>query len=167
MKKFFTCAVFALFTLASCKKDLSTDLTADQPSVEPTAISGSNRDVIVRIDVTGQQVSVPNPCTGGPLTFLSGKLQLNIAPDGQTIRSTTISQMVVQDDAGNIYHGVYVETFEFIVSELQGTLSNTFKLILNPQGGGTNVTLHGVLHVTVNANGVFTAIVDPFILECH
>ena len=167
MKKFFTCAAFALFTLASCKKDLSTDLTANQPSVEPTAMSGSNRDVLVRLDVTGQQVSVPNPCTGSPLTFLSGKLQLNIAPDGQSIRSTTISQMVVQDDAGNIYHGVYVETFEFIVSELQGTLSNTFKLILNPQGGGTNVTLHGVLHVTVNANGVFTAIVDPFILECH
>jgi len=98
---------------------------------------------------------------------LSGNLQLNIAPDGQTIRSTTISQMVVQDDAGIIYHGVYVETFEFIVSDVQGTLSNTFKLILNPQGGGTNVRLHGVLHVTVNANGVFTAIVDPFILECH
>jgi hypothetical protein len=167
MKKFFFYPVFAVLTLASCKKDLSADLTGQEPSVEPTVMSASNRDVIVRIDVTGQQVSVPNPCTGGPLTFLSGNLQLNIAPDGQSIRSTTISQMVVQDDAGNIYHGVYVETFEFIVSDVQGTLSNTFKLILSPQGGGTNVALHGVLHITVNANGIFTAIVDPFILDCH
>ena len=167
MKKFFMCAIFALLTLASCKKDLSTDPTGQQPSVEPTAMSESNRDVIVRTDVTGQVVTVPNPCTGGPLTFLSGKLQLNIAPDGQSIRSTTISQMVVQDDSGNIYHGVYVETFELTGSILQGTLSNTFKLILNPQGGGTNVTLHGVLHITINANGIFTVVVDPFILDCH
>ncbi len=179
MKKFFICTAFALLTLASCQKDLSTNVTEQQPSNGSNAALASNRDVtklvsntsngdvIVRIDLTGQQATVPNPCTGGPLTFLSGILQLNIAPDGYSIRSTVITNLVIQDADGTIYHGVYVATFEQKGSPFQGTFSNTYKLILNPQGGGTNVTLHGILIITVNSNGVLTAIVDKFTLDCH
>ena len=119
----------------------------------------------MRIDITGQQFI--SPCTGGTLTVLSGILQFNIAPDGFTIRSTVNSHLVMQDDAGTIYHGVFVETFGQNGSILHGTLHDTLRFILNPQGGGTKLTLHSVLHITVNANGVFTAIVEKYTLDCH
>lgn len=177
MKKFIICAVFALFTMASCKKDLATDAVEQQSSIESNAALSSNPgvpelesnkanngDQIVRIDITGQQFT--NPCTGGSLTVLSGILQFNIAPDGFTIRSTVNSRLVMQDEAGVIYHGVFVETFEQNGSILQGTLHDTLRFILNPQGGDTNLNLHSVLHITVNANGVFTATVEKFTLDC-
>jgi len=175
MKKFFICAAFALLTLASCKKDVSTDLTEQQSPIETNATSTSNGAAnnfesnnggqIVRVDITGQQFT--NPCTGGSLTVLSGILQFNIAPDGITIRSTVNSLLVMQDADGNIYHGVFVETFEQNGSISHGTLHDTLRFILNPQGGGDKLTLHSVLHITVNANGIFTATVEQFTLACQ
>jgi len=177
MKKFFICAVFALLTLASCKKDLSTNVTEPQPSNVSNAALASDRDVtklasktsngdqIVRIDLTGQQFE--NPCNGGTLTVLSGILQFNIAPDGFTIRSTVTSRLVMQDAAGNIYHGVFVETFGQNGTISHGTIHDTLRFILNPQGGGTKLTLHSMFQITVNANGVVTADVEHFTLDCH
>ena len=178
MKKFFIYAVFALLILASCKKDVSTNLTEQQTSAEVNAglasnnaatsiesNSSNNGGQIVRIDITGQQFE--NPCTGGPLTVLSGILQFNIAPDGFTIRSTVNSRLVMQDAGGTIYHGVFVETFEEHGSILHGTLHDTLRFILNPQGGGSSLNLHSLLHITVNSNGVFTATVENFTLDCQ
>jgi len=165
MKKFFICAVFALLTLASCKKELSSSVTEEEPTVANNTSAASNRDQIVRVDLTGQQFE--NPCTGGALTVLSGILQFNIAPDGFTIRSTVNSQLVMQDAAGTIYHGVFVETFGQHGSISQGTLHDTLRFILNPEGGGNRLRLQSVLHITVNANGVFTATVDQFTLDCE
>lgn len=176
MKKLFTCAGLALLTLTSFKKDVSANITRHQRSLVSNAALAANQDVttfeyntsdgdqIVRIDLAGQQFI--SDCTGETLTVLSGILQFNIAPDGYSIRSTVNSHLVMQDAAGTIYHGVYVATFEQKGSISQGTFSNTYKFILNPQGGGTNLALHGILIITVNANGVFTAVVDKFMLDC-
>lgn len=121
-----------------------------------------NGDTIVKVDVTGDQFA--NPCTGGTLTVLSGVLQFNIAPDGFSIRSTVIHN-VVRDDAGTIYHGIFVETFE-LKSVSPGAFIDNFNWVLSPQGGGTNINIHGVLHISV-VNGVSTAVVDKFTLDCH
>ena len=174
MKKIFICAVFALLTLASCKKDLSTNAgdlqpanTSNATSVAAASVSTtSNADAIVRIDLTGQP-AIENFCTGEPLTFLSGILQLNIAPDGQSIRSTTVSNLVVQDAAGTIYHGALAVTFESKGSISQGTFSFTQTYILNPQGGGDHLRLHETFIIVVNANGVLTVGFDKLTLECH
>ena len=166
MKKFFISASITLLTLTSCEKDLSSNPNGDQSS--PKALAASlatpKKDVIVRIDLTGQQIG--NECEGGTLTFLSGILQFNIAPDGVTIRSTVNSQLVMQDANGTIYHGVFVETFGLNGSILHGTVHDTLRFILNPQGGGSKLQLHSMFHITVNANGVFTANVENFTLEC-
>src|SRR5215213_371917 len=133
MKKFLICAAFALLTLASCKKNLSANVIEERPSIVSNAASASNADQVVRIDLTGQQFT--SPCTGGTLTVLSGMRQFNIAPDGYSIRSTVDSHVVIQDAAGTIYHGVFVETFEQNGTISKGTVSNTVRFILNPQGG--------------------------------
>jgi hypothetical protein len=169
MKKIFICAAFALLTFASCKKDLSTNTGDRQPAVTSNATlasSTSHADAIVRIDLTGQP-AIENPCTGEPLTFLSGILQLNIAPDGQSIRSTTVSNLVVQDAAGTIYHGVLAVTFEQKGSISQGTFSFTLTYILNSQGGGDHIRLHETFIIVINANGVLTVGFDKVTVDCH
>src|SRR5688572_25374959 len=174
MKKALICAVFALLALASCKKDISSNVSEQGPSLLSTTVLESspgmptpqagNGDQIVRIDITGQQFL--NPCTGGTLTALSGILQFNIAPDGFTIRSTVNSRLVMQDDNATIYRGVFVETFEQKGSIAQGILHDTLRFILNSQSGGKPIHLHSVLHITVNANGDLTAMVEKFSLDC-
>ena len=178
MKKFFIGAALALFGLVSCKKDLSSDVTRQQPSNSGNAALASNRDVtqlasntsnadaIVRIDLAGQD-AIPNPCTGEPLTFVSGILQLNIAPDGFSIRSTTVSNLVVQDAAGTIYHGVLAVHFEQKGSISKGTFSFTQTYILNAEGGSGQFRLHETFIIIVNANGVFTVGFDKFTLDCN
>ena len=169
MKKFFICAAFALSTLASCKKDLSTNAGDRQPAItsDATATSATSKsDVIVRFDLTGQP-AIDNFCTGETLTFVSGILQLNIAPDGQSIRSTTVSNLVVQDAAGTIYHGVLAVTFEQKGSISKGTFSFTATYILNSQGGGDHIRLHETFIIVVNANGVFTVEFDKVTVDCH
>ena len=178
MTKLFVCAAFALLTFASCKKDVSTKVTEQQPSNGNNAALASDRDVttlasnisngdqIVRVDLTGQP-AIENPCTGEPLTFLSGILQLNIAPDGQSIRSTTVSNLVVQDAAGTIYHGVLAVHFEQKGSISKGTFSFTATYILNSQGGGDHIRLHETFIIIINANGVLTVGFDKLTIDCN
>lgn len=119
-------------------------------------------DYIVRVDVTGSQFI--NPCTGGTMTSLSGILQFNFAPDGITIRSTVIYKQVVVDVAGTKYHGIFLQTFETINTD--NGLINTFKLVLNPVGGGPSINLHGVLQISL-VNGVPTVLVNKYTLDCN
>ena len=170
MKRYVIYVVLSLLTLTSCKKNISTE---QQSAIETDALyaSGSNaaelttnKEQVVRVDITGGQFQ--NPCTGGTLTVLRGILQFNIAPDGVTIRSTVNSRLVMQDAAGTIYHGVFVETFGLNGSISKGTVHDTLRFVLNPEGGGTNLHLHSMFHITINANGVFTVDISQFTLSC-
>jgi hypothetical protein len=51
--------------------------------------------------------------------------------------------------------GLGAETFTFV---------NNFRII--GQGPGNNFLVHETFHVTINANGVVTAVVDNFSVEC-
>lgn len=128
-------------------------------------------DTIVKIDLTGTGIPFEDACsTVAPLTFSSGFLQFNIAPDGITVRSTIISNLVVRDAAGTIYHGGFVQTFETIPVPQQTGAPEGFNFttlfILNPQGAGTNINVHGVFHGSL-VNGVPTLLVEQFTVACH
>jgi hypothetical protein len=59
--------------------------------------------------------------------------------------------------------GVTRSNFNLLVGSTSTSVNN-FRVI--GQGAGNNLLIHSVVHVTVNANGVVTALVDRFSVEC-
>jgi hypothetical protein len=62
--------------------------------------------------------------------------------------------------------GVTQETFggSFVNGQFTDTFVNNFRMI--GQGPGNNFTVHQTFHVTFNANGILTAFVDNFKVDC-
>jgi hypothetical protein len=60
--------------------------------------------------------------------------------------------------------GVTQEEFNATVG-ITDTFINNFRII--GEGPGNNLLVHTTFHVTVNANGVVTTIVDNFSIECR
>ncbi len=70
---------------------------------------------------------------------------------GDSYHSTGVTQETV---AGSFKNGRFVDTFV-----------NNFRII--GQGTGNNLLVHETFHLTVNANGDVTALVDNFSAECR
>ena len=118
-------------------------------------------------------ISIFAPCLNhgqGDVINLSGNLHfLFDDSDGVHQKFQTNNQGItgVSQATGQKYVGTGVSTTIF-ASKLGGTFTNTLQdsFHLIGQGTSTNLLVHQSLHVTVNANGVQSAFVDNFSIEC-
>ncbi|MES2646057.1 MAG: hypothetical protein V4717_04220 [Bacteroidota bacterium] len=167
MKKIFIYSAFAFSALTSCQKDLTEDTTQRQLSAAEnlTTKAADPTMLHLRVDVTG--LTFHNDCTNEEMLILSGIFFLNSHRDG-TIASTNVHNFVLQAADGTIYRGVWVNTFQ-VTAPLPdpGAFNNTYKVILTTSGGGNNSRLTGVFHITQNANGEFTSVIDNFTAGCQ
>jgi hypothetical protein len=72
----------------------------------------------------------------------------------------------VGEISGDVYHatGVTQETFTSGTVGLTDSFINNFKII--GQRPGNNILVHENLHITVNANGTLTVLLDHLTAEC-
>lgn len=164
--KTFSIFLFIVFTaiISSCRKDVAPKPAPqlnNQTAVTPSASSSDKADIVVKDELTG--FIVENACTGESLTATSGYAVINIAPDG-SLRMLNVHDFVFTDAAGNAYQGIYVVTFALIGSD---GLNNTYKMILNPQGGNNHMVIQGELHISPTSNGSFTGVIDKFFIKCN
>ena len=70
------------------------------------------------------------------------------------------------ETTGDTYHGVgeTLGTFNGNVGS-EATFVNNFKIV--GQGPGNNFMYHEIFHITVNPNGILTAVPDNFSVECR
>lgn len=120
-------------------------------------------------------VFVPCALNGaGEVVFLSGDLHalFHFTDDGaggfhvmsefnpQGVSGTGLT-------SGDNYQGTGVTRFDFNAGAIpfNETFVNNFRII--GEGTGNNLLIHATFHITVNANGEVTAIVDNFTAECQ
>lgn len=145
----------------------SGEITVTQPG--STSFTSS---LVIPINIA---VFVPCAVGGaGELVQLSGELHslFHFTDDGaggyhvmqennpQGVSGTGLSS----DDK---YQGTGVTRYDFNAGSLpfNTTYVNNFRII--GQGSGNNLLIHATFHVTVNATGEVTAVVDKFSAECH
>ncbi len=167
LQHFIAIVVIALF-FSSCKKE-ATNITSKQaPSIAANSTTNSAADTTMlhfRVDVTG--LTFHNDCTNEDMLIISGVFFLNTHQDG-TVASYNLHDFVLQAADGTIYRGIWAGTFTLIGSESgPGTVTNTYKAIMTTSGGGNNSLLKGVFHITTNANGEFTVVIDNFTAGCQ
>ena len=72
----------------------------------------------------------------------------------------------VGETTGDKYQGTGVTQDEFNATVgVEETFVNNFRII--GQGPGNNVLVHSVFHITFNANGSITALVDRLSVDCR
>jgi hypothetical protein len=120
-------------------------------------------------------VFVPCAMNGaGEMVFLSGNLHtlFHFTDDGAggfhgMNESNPQGVSGTGSSSGDSYQGTGVTLSHFNTSGLpfNQTFVNNFRII--GQGNGNNVLVHQTFHITVNANGQVTAVVDNFSAECR
>ncbi len=140
-------------------------------------IAGASRaDVITNTSVPFS-VDFFVPCgsdTGGQNVHLAGDLHILLSLTGKD--STRVSAKahyqpqglsgVAADGTKYQATGVTQDMFEvnFVNGQATHTYVNNFRLI--GQGPGNNFLVHENIHLTINANGIVTASVDNFKIDC-
>lgn len=72
----------------------------------------------------------------------------------------------VGETTGDTYRGTGVTQDQFNATVgVEETFVNNFRII--GQGPGNNFLLHSVFHITINANGTLTTLVDRFSVDCR
>ena len=123
-------------------------------------------------------LSVFVPCAGGgagEIVDLSGPLHDMFT---FTINNNNVSGFThdnpqgisgLGESTGDTYHGVGVTQSHFSGSLTNGqfnvTSINNFRII--GQGPGNNFMVHENTHITINANGEITTVIDNFSVTCH
>lgn len=166
-------AVFVL-TATSCKKEMVN--TSGNQNLQATAVSAKAQSYATSEKVPFN-LSVFVPCANGGTgedVILSGYLHVvsSFTINGNNVSGKTHFQPQGISGVGSItgdkYQatGVTQDQFKgsFINGQFQETSINNFRII--GQGNGNNFTLHENLHITVNANGSLTTIVDNYKSEC-
>jgi hypothetical protein len=167
MKKALICTIFAVSALTSCNKDLTDNVTDRQLSAEEKLSTNAADPTMLHLSVDVTGLTFHNDCTNEEMVILSGVFFLNTHQDG-TVASTNLHHFVLQATDGTIYRGIWVTTFQ-VTAPLPdpGAFNNTYKVILTTSGGGNNSQLTGVFHITQNANGEFTSVIDNFTAGCQ
>ena len=136
---------------------------------------------IARAEVTANvrvpiDVSVFVPCAdggAGEVVTLSGDLHTVLrytesASGGIHVAAHFQPQGIsgVGETTGARYRGTGVTQDEFNATVgVEETFVNNFRII--GQGPGNNVLVHSVFHITFNANGSITALVDTLSVDCR
>ncbi len=120
-------------------------------------------------------VFVPCALNGaGEVVFLSGDLHslFHFTDDGAggfhvTVENNPQGVSGTGLTSGDKYQGTGVTREDFNSGPLpfNDTFVNNFRII--GEGTGNNLLIHATFHITVNANGEVTAIVDNFMAECQ
>ena len=140
-------------------------------------VSGAARAAVISNTNVPVSLDVFVPCgtdTGGQLVHLEGPLHILLT---LTVKDRThasgkahyqpqgISGVTA---TGTKYQATGVTQEEFEVNFLNGqathTYVNNFRII--GQGPGNNFLVHENVHLTFNANGILTAVVDNFSIDC-
>ena len=173
-------SAFVLFCLAgyiltntSCKKELTkTSVNQSlQTSVTSKAQSFTTSEKIPT------EIAVFVPCANGGAgedVLLSGNLHVvsTFTINGNNISGKSHFQPQGISGVGAITGDKYQATgvtqdqfkSSFINGQFQETTINNFRII--GQGNGNNFTIHENTHITVNANGTLTTIVDNIKDDC-
>ncbi len=169
----FFLSVFIL-TITSCKKDLTGTSTNQNLQSATTVAKGASFTSSEKIPI---ELTVFVPCANGGAgedVQLSGFLHVvsSFTINGNIVRGKTHFQPqgisgtglstgdkyqatgVTQDECkGSLVNGQYEESF-----------INNFRII--GPGPGNNYVLHENFHITINANGVLTTVVDNITSDC-
>jgi hypothetical protein len=132
-------------------------------------------EVTVNMSVPIEPFAVFVPCANGgagEVIDLSGALHvlMTFTMDGHggvhgSFQFQPQGVTAVGESTGDIYHaaGLTRGDFNTTVGD-ENTFVNNF-LMIGP-GPGNNLLLHGLAHMTINANGTLTASVDRISFEC-
>ncbi|MEO6539085.1 MAG: hypothetical protein ABIT07_08280 [Ferruginibacter sp.] len=176
MKKFFTLTVLAVVILTSCKKDAS--LSQSEAAVSPlllkaddaTNSSAATPVTIFRWDFTGNTLF--NDCTGQNMVCTQGTAQLQQRFGGvQGGLTFNTKDIIWQSADGTIYRGtgsplVFSIPHQTDQYGIQNYTIN-YQGILTTAGGGNNLVIHELIHITVNNNQVTTAFLDNLSVGCQ
>ena len=165
-----------LVNLAACKKESVVNSTTQTPAKATMKVQGraatfnSNESLPVNIPVF-------IPCANGGAgedVLLSGDLHaLNtFTINDNTVRGSYHFQPQGISGTGMITGDKYQATGgtlgqfkgSFVNGQFEFTDINNFRII--GQDAGNNYLVHSNFHVTVNANGVLTTVVNNFSVEC-
>ena len=164
----FVAIIVIALSFSSCKKEAANHASEQVASTENNLTSNSAADTTMmhfRVDVTG--LTFHNDCTNEDMVITSGVFNLNTHQNG-TVASYNVQHFVLQGADGSIYHGNWVGTFTLNGSESgPGTITNSYKAIFTTSGGGNNSVLVGLFHITSNANGQITVVIDNFTAGCQ
>jgi hypothetical protein len=148
------------------------NMTQGEVVITQPGSSSFSSSVIIPISL---QVFVPCAMNGaGEVVFLSGNLHslfhfTDDGADGFHVMQESNPQGVSGTGltSGDKYQGTGVTLSHFNTSGIpfNQTFVNNFRII--GQGNDNNFLVHQTFHITVNANGVLTALVDNFSVECR
>lgn len=168
----FFLGVFVL-SITSCKKEL-TSTAANQSLQSSAAASATSFTSSEKIPI---ELAVFIPCANGGAgedVLLTGSLHIlsSFTINGNIVRGKSHFQPQGISgtglSTGDKYQatGVTQDDFKgsFINGQFQQSFINNFRII--GQGPGNNYLVHTNFHVTVNANGVLTTVVDNFSADC-
>ena len=160
----------------SCKKDLNT--SANNKNLAATNVSNAaSTTAVTSTDKVPTQIQIFIPCANGGLgetVDLTGTLNVVFHT---TINGNNFSAKYhfqpqgisgLGETTGDKYNatGVTQEHFSgsFSNGQFEDTFIDNFRII--GQGSGNNYLIHENSHVTVNANGQVTVVIDNFTADC-
>jgi len=174
MKKNFTLGILTLsvfiLIFISCKKEINTALNSSNKLSAKAEVYTSNEkipaDLLIFI-----------PCANGGAGeyvelsgFLHATTHVTVTGNNFHVKYHTQPQGIsgVGQTTGDKYQatGVTQEQYggSFVNGQYEDTYVNNFKII--GQGTGNNYLIHESLHVTINANGTVTTLIDNFTADC-
>lgn len=170
----FTLSVFILFI--SCKKEINTDLNSNN-KISAKTNSAARATAYTSNEKIPADLVVFIPCANGGAGenvdlsgFLHAVTHVTVTGNNFHVKYHTQPQGIsgVGETTGDKYQGTG-ETQEqyggsFVNGQYEDTYVNNFKII--GQGTGNNYLIHENLHVTINANGEVTTLIDNFTADC-
>ena len=175
MKRFasvLTSLAVAGLVVAACDTPTVLD---DSATLSPQFAAAATFTASVKIPIN---IDVFIPCAdggAGEVVFLSGNLHdmfhITVNDNRFTVSVVSNPQGVsgVGLTTGDEYHGTgvgrFTQTGSFVNGQLSFTSVNSFKII--GQGRGNNLLIQANFHITFNADGEVTVVVDNFSGECR
>lgn len=167
----------SILTLTACTKEMIVP-KSDQLQLQ----GGINAQAKAAISITSNEqinteFSVFIPCANagaGEFVVLTGTLHVltTFTINGNNVRGKSHFQPQgisgVGLTTGDKYHATGVTQDEFkgslVNGQFEGTQINNFRII--GEGRDNNFLVHQSSHVTINANGVLTTVVDNVVSDC-
>jgi hypothetical protein len=176
-------ALIALGSIVGCGQSPMSPTSASPTSAVNASVIAANgvspSTTVVKIPVAfsirPSGKAAIQACVGESVTFGGNALFLahqTARPDGSilldTIHFNAQGAVAVGDVTGTIYHLNGADSNE-VVLEPSGGLTATFTADLHAIGPGTapNFLAHIVEHITIDANGSMTALVDIANVDCR
>jgi hypothetical protein len=142
-----------------------------QPSLRASSFTDPN-------DFFPQSFSIFVPCAAGGLgedVLLTGRLHqvfhVTVSNTDNVVRTVHNNARLsgIGATTGDLYHSTVTDKFQtlFHFFHREGQVfTEVFTIRMIGQGSGTNFVIRQLIHVTVNANGSVSAVVDKLSIAC-